>query len=740
MLQSTPRQFVRRTIARRHPAASPLARRAALACLLLLASLACLTPVAKAQQQYRLGLEIRDDQGEVSPARVRIYGADQHCHPESLDADRMTHAGQAGYYFYANGSAWVNVPGGPTRITVGRGFEYKAVDTFLYVNRDTTLQVTLSRWVDLGAEGWFSSDLHAHTQHPPVDYEIDPAVAKWVTRAEGISILHSLDNSYQFTGAPHPLSDTETILYYTVEYRNQSYGHVPIPGLRQYIFPDCCLPPEPAYPMILDIRNQVVPGLAPMIVLTHPHSTDDYFYDEGWPGAGLGRELPVLAALGGLDALDVVSYGNNPFEDWKDWYDVLSCGIFCPPSAGTDARPQSYTMPPIGGWRVYSRVPPGTGLDYNAWIEAYKAGRSFVTNYPLIPEFTIDGIAPGDSAIRVDAESFQPTVRVRALCPIGLTRIILQADGQPVWTGNVASLPVRTVVDTTFTVELPTPGWMNVVVFGRAGNPHAALGTPQAQTSAVMIHKNGVPKMSTAAAGRFLDDLTNLRTFVIDRGGWHAMWERDTVLARISRSERFYRRAFVIPPGPFALLEPGEGDTLYVGDAVLTWEAATDPEPGDTISYTVTFAQDSLFTHPIFRKVPSTSIDIGPLLMPGTYFWYVAAVDRNGNTTISDPPRSRFVLLMPNSAIGDGSGLAAARPRAWPNPSLGAVHLAGFPADRAAIFDVTGRRVAWLGRGIRRNGLNLLWDGTIEGGHRAPPGIYWARGRGDRPLRLIQLR
>ena len=40
------------------------------------------------------------------------------------------------------------------------------------------------------------------------------------------------------------------------------------------------------------------------MILAHPHSTDNYYYDDYWPGAGLGRELPVLGALGALDALD----------------------------------------------------------------------------------------------------------------------------------------------------------------------------------------------------------------------------------------------------------------------------------------------------------------------------------------------------------------------------------------------------------------------------------------------------
>ncbi|MST93666.1 MAG: hypothetical protein EXS33_00060 [Pedosphaera sp.] len=49
-----------------------------------------------------------------------------------------------------------------------------------------------------------------------------------------------------------------------------------------------------------------------------------------------------------------------------------------------------------GGGRVYVKV--GAAFDYARWIEAYRAGRSFATNGPLL-RFTAGGREPGDEIV-----------------------------------------------------------------------------------------------------------------------------------------------------------------------------------------------------------------------------------------------------------------------------------------------------------------------------------------------------
>lgn len=701
--------------------------------ILLAALLGAIT--AGTSAAYRLALDIRDAQGRPLQARVRIVDQTNHLHPDSLDAQRLCFLG-AGGYFYADSSAWVDVPAGVTRVTVGKGFEYKAYNRTMSVASDTLLHVTLERAVDLGSYGWFGGDMHAHTQHAPLDYDIPPAKARWIARAEGLSVLHLLDQDVNFRGAPDPLSDGETILYYSVEVRNQAYGHVPLPGLRQLTGFGCCLDPAAAWPMIVDLRREIVPVKGPMIVLGHPHTTDDYYYDDYWPGAGLGRELPVLAALGMLDAMDVASYSNSPTCDWTEWYDVLSSGVPCPASAGTDVILTGFGSNPVGGWRVYTDLGPGAPLNYNDWLAALQAGHTFVTNYPLIAEFTVGGQGPGDT-LDATGDTLDTEVRLHAICTVGLKKISILADGTEVWSETISGqIPVPTEIDRTIQLHIPTPSWLVAKVDGIVGNPHAAVGAPLAVTSAVRVFRDGQPVRRTAACGRMLDSLTRLSTFVDIRGNWEHTWERDSVMVRIQRARNFYNSAFKVPPYPFVLQAPSEGDSVAISDLRLQWEAGGDPEEGDAVSYVVRVSSDSTMAHPLVYKT-STNTLTGLLLQVNRwYWWHVDAVDRGGNTTRSTPPLSKFFL---RSATSDVAGMPPALviPRGIPNPSEGVVRIEGL-TEPISILDVTGRRVAESGNEVRRINGSLVWDGTIDG-RRAPAGIYFVRG-GSATIRLLRIR
>ena len=79
-----------------------------------------------------------------------------------------------------------------------------------------------------------------------------------------------------------------------------------------------------------------------------------------------------------------------------------------PGDRGTDAFTNVADRYTPGGGRVYARS--GGELRYEKWIRAYKPGRSFASNGPVI-RMTVDGKEPGEE-IRADAPR---AVRVKAL-------------------------------------------------------------------------------------------------------------------------------------------------------------------------------------------------------------------------------------------------------------------------------------------------------------------------------------
>jgi hypothetical protein len=688
------------------------------------------TTVAEATGLVPLTLIVNDESGRPLPARASVTGSDGRACPNGADATLLSHAPRGGC-FYVNGAATVSVPRGATTIAVAHGFEYTPVRQVVEVAGDTTVNVTLTRLVDLPAQGWFGGDLHAHARHLPYDYSLSPAQARDVARAEDLSILELLDEDWQFSGAPHQVSDANTILYFSYEHRNQTGGHVGLPGLRSGVSTGCCLDPQPPWPMLVDLAAQVHEQDGARVVLAHPHTTDDYDLLSTWPGAGLARELPVLEALGGLDAVDLVSYSNDPEVDTADWYALLSAGSRTPPSAGTDAALNWYQSGPPGGWRVYAH--PGVGaLDHDRWLRAFAAGRCFVTSFPLVPTFSVAGCEPGGT-LEVAGDSLVATVSLEALCAIGLSGVTVVADGVDVWTRPFAAASASCSFDTSFVLRLARPGWLLLRVDGTAGHPATAAAAAVAYTNAVRILHDGAPACRPEAMSHWLDSLDRYEDLVLSRPAWSPTWQRDTVLARIERARRHFGVSFASRPDDFALQSPLPGDTAWAG---LRWAAAADPDPGDQVRYLVRIGSDSTLADARVVRTAATSLSDLGLLVGHWYWWSVEAEDRAGDVTRATPRSGWFFLP---GVLDVAADPVAPPPQAWPNPSRGPVELRGLGAD-VVVYDLAGRRIAWTGAGIRSSAGTVRWDG-LDAGRPVAPGIYLARGADPRrSLRLIRLR
>jgi hypothetical protein len=694
----------------------------------------CPVPVVAVPEETVAGivpltLWVRDEAGLALAARVSVTGSDGKPKPGVADAALMSHAPLGGY-FYLDGSATLPVPVGLTTVLVSRGFEYVPVQVTLDVKRAMTLRVTLPRLADLSAAGWLAGDVHTHARHGPLDYELTPLLAKRAALAEGLSLLELLDQDWQFTGGPDPVSDAATVLYFSYEHRNQIAGHVGLPGLASGVSTGCCLSPQPPYPMLVDLAAQVHGQTGARVVLSHPHTTDDYGMLSAWPGAGLARELPVLAALGGLDGIDIASYSNEPDFDEAGWFALLSAGLDIPPSAGTDAALSWYNSGPPGGWRVYARQ-GGAAPDHDAWFDALAAGRCFVTSFPLVPVFRVGGRDPGDT-LEVAGDSLVATVDVEALCAIGLAGVTIVADGAAVWTRPLPA--AATAFDTSFVLRIPRPGWLLLRVDGTPGHPALAAPEAVAYTNAVRILHGGAPAASPAAMMSWLDRLEDYEELVLEECDWPLAWQRDTVLARVARARWRFGEPFRTPPADFALRSPLPGDTAWAG---LSWAEAADPDPGDRVSYLVRLGTDSTLADARLLRTAATSLDEVALVPCRWYWWSVEAEDLAGGLTASTPRSGRF--YQPGVLDAGETPGTAARPRAWPNPSRGPVAIEGMGTD-VTVYDLAGRRVAWPGRGVRRNPQGALWDGR-DGARPAAPGVYLARGAGGpRTLRLVRLR
>src|SRR6185369_258255 len=79
-------------------------------------------------------------------------------------------------------------------------------------------------------------------------------------------------------------------------------------------------------------------------------------------------------------------------------YRVLNCGLKCAASSGSDSRMDVMRHAVSGGGKVYVKV--DGPLTYPKWVQAYKAGRTFVSNSPML-FLDVEGEEPG-AEIRLD--------------------------------------------------------------------------------------------------------------------------------------------------------------------------------------------------------------------------------------------------------------------------------------------------------------------------------------------------
>ena len=135
-------------------------------------------------------------------------------------------------------------------------------------------------------------------------------------------------------------------------------------------------------------------------------------------------------------------------------------------------------------------------------------------------------------------------------------------------------------------------------------------------------------------------------------------------------------------PEPFSLLSPADGDTVWQLTATLTWHQTTDPDPGDTLTYSLFWDTESGFGHPdSMTNLTDTSVVIPDLSDETTYWWKVKAVDTNTSGRWSEgtfhftiyypEPPEEFSLIYPQD--GD-TGISMLPTLIWqpaPDPDTG---------------------------------------------------------------------
>ncbi len=283
--------------------------------------------------------------------------------------------------FYSTGTSRLSLPPSTYRLSLYKGTEYEVQTREVHIAADQSveLQVAMSRWVDMPEEGWYSADDHLHISRPLE--ELNPFISKWM-QAEDVHVANLLQfgSWNRFFASPQ-------------------YEHGPAGVYR-----------EGDYLLASGQENPRTHFLGHGIILGQPapiHFPDGYviyrkFWEEarrqgalsGYAHWGTGSEAQTGLAIdlpsGLVDFLEVLEAHDASYDVW---YDILNAGIRMTPTAGTDYG----SLPCLPGReRFYTEVKGP--LTYEAWLDAVRSGRTFVTNGPVL-DFHIQDEGMGSEVV-----------------------------------------------------------------------------------------------------------------------------------------------------------------------------------------------------------------------------------------------------------------------------------------------------------------------------------------------------
>jgi Tol biopolymer transport system component len=498
----------------------------------------------------RLNLVLLDAAGAPVTARVSVTGADgrgwapddawRHADDGFNRAERTFEFS----YFHAQRSAVLTLPAGEYTVEVTRGVEYDRVVRKVTVatGGTRTERFRLKRLLNFPARGWWSGDLHVHMNYGGA-YRNDPAHLRFQAEAEDLHVVEDLIvNKEQripdvalFSARPDPVSTSTTIIKHDEEYHTSFWGHTAHLGLTEHLI----LPNYAGYANTA--AASLFPDNSTILDFSHAQSGVSGYvheYEEKPDPDGsvpLTHALPVDVALGKVDYMEVGGFADHLITA-EVWYKLLNLGFRLPAGAGTDAMPNFASLHgPVGMNRVFVRS--GPRLEYRSWLAALKAGRTFVTNGPLL-SFSLAGREAGDE-MALPAGVHQLTARISFRSIVSVDRLEIVANGVV-----LAPVPLEaggTRADAVIPLPVAKSGWFTLRAWS-AKSAHPVLDLyPFATTSPIYVVVGGKPIRSPEAAGYFVRWVTRLESAAQSHSGWNDAAEKAEVLGRLAKAKAIFQ-------------------------------------------------------------------------------------------------------------------------------------------------------------------------------------------------------
>lgn len=431
-------------------------------------------------------------------------------------------------FFYSEGSFSVDVLLGQTDVVVERGTEYRPLRLTLTLPASGSVDVDLplERWVSLPEQGWYAGNTHVHydeKESRPLDrLRLDPRVEDLPVLV--VSVLKRRDIPYASNAFPigrHPVSTPDHVVDVGEESRHNDepwrigLGHIMLINIPSVVEPISrgvlVDDSSPDYPPLVDACSEA--RAKGGLVL--------------WCHNANGMEAPIAAALGRLDGLNLFDpYWMDPEYDL--WYRLLNCGIRLPASTGSDWYVCSSN-------RVYVDV--GNSFTYENWLGGLRAGRTFVTDGPVL-KLSVEGHQPNNDLLDLGrtVSSVRASVDWESCVPIDRVEIVRD--------GEVVARSENTEGASTgrFTLDLDATdaSWIAARCWGGRRNSYGhAL---WAHTSPVYLRATPNTARARASAEFFVERIDAARAWLSYTAHFDNFQQRDRMLDLFDEGRTWYAK------------------------------------------------------------------------------------------------------------------------------------------------------------------------------------------------------
>ncbi len=436
-------------------------------------------------------------------------------------------------YAYIDGTCEIDLPADPVTIEVHKGPEYTPLRQQVTLGPGKlALRLAIERWIDLRQQGWYSGDTRLHLLTPfaallegaAEDVAVINLLAmkSWV-RAQfvrGDRYLPAIPNILAFSGQRPALEMPGHLVVVNTTNDGRFLGRLGLLNCHRIVFPLEIGSAEGAesfaYSWSLADWCDQCHRKGGLVVWSEARHKD---MEENSYGEALADLI-----LGKIDALEVEDL-NWCQGRHSPWYELLNCG-FQVPLVGASHKVSNAAV--LGGIRTYARLQPGQEFTYPNWIEAVRAGRTFVTDGPLL-FFTVNGHDPG-ATIELPGEEGKVHVRAEARGSMPFDRLELIANGVAVAATEATGAPASALLETD--LEVAAGGWLAARCWGSRRVLTSSHSQPvAAHTSPIYVRVHGHPPAADAIAHAFLaDHLERMRAWVETKARFASDRQREQVV------------------------------------------------------------------------------------------------------------------------------------------------------------------------------------------------------------------